>query len=158
MQIYEHFTFFFLSCDFFVLFKCLYGGAPKGPQLRDLEHGVDIIVSTPRRTNDILETKKVNLHQISFLQLDEFDRMLDMGFEPHIQKIVNEIPRQRETLIYTATWTKEVRKIDGDLLINHIQVTIGTIDELATNNSITQVCKFLKIIVVLFFIYCFSII
>jgi len=117
---------------------CLYGGAPKGPQLRDLERGVDIVVATPGRLNDILETKKVNLKQISFLALDEADRMLDMGFEPQIRKIVNEIPRQRQTLMYTATWPKEVRKIAGDLLNNPVQVTIGTIDELAANNSITQ--------------------
>lgn len=87
---------------------------------------------------DILETKKVNLRQVSFLALDEADRMLDMGFEPQIRKIVNEIPRQRQTLMYTATWPKEVRKIAGDLLVNPVQVTIGTIDELAANNSITQ--------------------
>lgn len=117
---------------------CLYGGAPKGPQLRDLERGVDIVVATPGRLNDILETKKVNLRQVSFLALDEADRMLDMGFEPQIRKIVNEIPRQRQTLMYTATWPKEVRKIAGDLLVNPVQVTIGTIDELAANNSITQ--------------------
>ncbi|XP_068661408.1 DEAD-box ATP-dependent RNA helicase 46-like [Aristolochia californica] len=117
---------------------CLYGGAPKGPQLRDIERGADIVVATPGRLNDILEMKKINFSQVSFLILDEADRMLDMGFEPQIRKIVNEIPPRRQTLMYTATWPKEVRKIAGDLLVNPVQVNIGSIDELAANKSITQ--------------------
>ncbi|KAH9325676.1 hypothetical protein KI387_005854, partial [Taxus chinensis] len=117
---------------------CLYGGAPKPPQLRELERGADIVVATPGRLNDILEMKRVSLRQVSFLILDEADRMLDMGFEPQIRKIVNEIPRQRQTLMYTATWPKEVRKIAGDLLMNPVQVNIGDVNELSANKSITQ--------------------
>ncbi|XP_042498005.1 ATP-dependent RNA helicase-like protein DB10 isoform X2 [Macadamia integrifolia] len=117
---------------------CLYGGAPKGPQLRDLERGADIVVATPGRLNDILEMKKVSLRQVSYLVLDEADRMLDMGFEPQIRKIVNEIPARRQTLMYTATWPKEVRKIAADLLVNPVQVNIGNINELVANKSITQ--------------------
>eukprot|EP01018_Ginkgo_biloba_P021526 Gb_35545 [translate_table: standard] len=117
---------------------CVYGGAPKGPQLRDLERGADIVVATPGRLNDFLEVKKVNLRQVSYLVLDEADRMLDMGFEPQIRKIVNEIPSQRQTLMYTATWPKEVRKIASDLLLDPVQVNIGNVDELSANKSITQ--------------------
>ncbi|XP_074310829.1 DEAD-box ATP-dependent RNA helicase 14-like [Silene latifolia] len=117
---------------------CLYGGAPKGPQLRELERGVDIVVATPGRLNDILEMKKVSLRQISYLVLDEADRMLDMGFEPQIRKIVNEVPTRRQTLMYTATWPKEVRRIAADLLSNPVQVNIGSADELVANKSITQ--------------------
>ncbi len=119
--------------------QCVYGGAPKGPQLRDIERGADIIIATPGRLNDFLEVKKVSLKQVSYLVLDEADRMLDMGFEPQIRKIVNEIPNQRQTLMYTATWPKEVRKIAGDLLVDPVQVNIGNTDELAANKSITQV-------------------
>ncbi|CAM8978918.1 unnamed protein product [Rhodiola kirilowii] len=117
---------------------CLYGGAPKGPQLRDLDRGVDIVVATPGRLNDILEMKRINLSQVSYLVLDEADRMLDMGFEPQIRKIVKQIPARRQTLMYTATWPKEVRKIAADLLVNPVQVNIGNIDELVANKSITQ--------------------
>ncbi|CAH2072749.1 unnamed protein product [Thlaspi arvense] len=117
---------------------CLYGGAPKGPQLREIERGVDIIVATPGRLNDILEMRRISLHQISFLVLDEADRMLDMGFEPQIRKIVNEVPTKRQTLMYTATWPKEVRRIAADLLSNPAQVNIGNVDELVANKSITQ--------------------
>lgn len=121
------------------LFQCLYGGAPKGPQLKELDRGADIVVATPGRLNDILEMKMINFSQVSLLVLDEADRMLDMGFEPQIRKIVNEIPPRRQTLMYTATWPKEVRKIANDLLVNSVQVNIGSVDELAANKAITQV-------------------
>ncbi|KAM2367252.1 hypothetical protein ACFXTH_044964 [Malus domestica] len=117
---------------------CLYGGAPKGPQLRDIDRGADVVVATPGRLNDILEMKRISLHQVSYLVLDEADRMLDMGFEPQIRKIVKEIPARRQTLMYTATWPKEVRKIAADLLVKPVQVNIGNVDELVANKSITQ--------------------
>ncbi|KAG2714578.1 hypothetical protein I3760_03G033600 [Carya illinoinensis] len=121
-----------------ILCTCLYGGAPKGPQLRDIERGSDIVVATPGRLNDILEMKRISLHQVSYLVLDEADRMLDMGFEPQIRQIVKEVPHRRQTLMYTATWPKEVRKIAADLLVNPVQVNIGNVDELVANKSITQ--------------------
>ncbi|KAG6484856.1 hypothetical protein ZIOFF_053381 [Zingiber officinale] len=117
---------------------CLYGGAPKGPQLKEIERGADIVIATPGRLNDFLEMKKISFRQVSLLVLDEADRMLDMGFEPQIMKIVNEIPPHRQTLMYTATWPKEVRKIANDLLKNPVQVNIGNVDELVANKSITQ--------------------
>ncbi|XP_057993293.1 DEAD-box ATP-dependent RNA helicase 46 isoform X2 [Hevea brasiliensis] len=117
---------------------CLYGGAPKGPQLKELDRGADIVVATPGRLNDILEMRRISLSQVSYLVLDEADRMLDMGFEPQIRKIVKEVPARRQTLMYTATWPKEVRKIAADLLVNPVQVNIGNVDELVANKSITQ--------------------
>ena len=80
--------------------RCVYGGAPKGPQARDLQYGVHICIATPGRLNDFLESGQVRLGQVSYLVLDEADRMLDMGFEPQIQKIVRTIPRQRQTLFF----------------------------------------------------------
>uniref|UniRef100_A0A251T8V8 RNA helicase n=1 Tax=Helianthus annuus TaxID=4232 RepID=A0A251T8V8_HELAN len=118
---------------------CLYGGAPNGPQLKDLERGAHIVVASPGRLSDILEMKKLDLRHVSLLVIDEADRMLDMGFEPQIRKIVNKIPHQRQTLMYSATWPKEVRKVASDLLVNPVQVNIGNADELAANKSITQV-------------------
>lgn len=107
--------------------------------MRDIDRGADVVVATPGRLNDILEMKRISLHQVSYLVLDEADRMLDMGFEPQIRKIVNEVPARRQTLMYTATWPKEVRKIAADLLVNPVQVNIGNVDELVANKSITQV-------------------
>ncbi|KAL5723827.1 RNA helicase [Ranunculus cassubicifolius] len=117
---------------------CLYGGAPKGPQIRDIEQGVDIVVATPGRLNDILEMGKISFSQISYLVLDEADRMLDMGFEPQIRKIIKAIPPRRQTLMYTATWPKQVRNLAAEFLNNPIQVNIGRTDELVANKSISQ--------------------
>jgi len=107
------------------------------------------VVATPGRLNDILEMRRISLRQISYLVLDEADRMLDMGFEPQIRKIVKEIPTKRQTLMYTATWPKGVRKIAADLLVNPAQVNIGNVDELVANKSITQVLLELILLVLL---------
>ena len=85
---------------------CVYGGAPKGPQMRDVRNGVHIIIATPGRLNDFLESRQINLEQVKYLVFDEADRMLDMGFEPQIRTILKYIPGQRQTLFFTATWPK----------------------------------------------------
>jgi superfamily II DNA/RNA helicase len=71
---------------------CVYGGAPKGAQLRELRNGAHVVIATPGRLNDFLESNQINLNQVSYLVFDEADRMLDMGFEPQIRKIVARIP------------------------------------------------------------------
>lgn len=111
--------------------------------MKDLDRGVDVVVATPGRLNDILEMRRISLNQVSYLVLDEADRMLDMGFEPQIRKIVKEVPPRRQTLMYTATWPKEVRRIAADLLVNPVQVNIGNTDQLTANKSITQVPFFI---------------
>lgn len=70
---------------------CVYGGAPRGPQVRDLEKGVEICIATPGRLLDMLESRVTNLRRVTYLVLDEADRMLDMGFEPQIRKIVDQV-------------------------------------------------------------------
>jgi ATP-dependent RNA helicase DDX5/DBP2 len=118
---------------------CLYGGAPKGPQLRDIRNGVHIAIATPGRLNDFLESRQVNLGQVTYLVLDEADRMLDMGFEPQIQKILAHLPPARQTLFYSATWPREVRAIAEKFVRNSpVQVFIGSTDSLVANKAITQ--------------------
>ena len=63
---------------------CVYGGAPKGPQMRDLREGVEIVIATPGRLIDMIESRVTNLKRVTYLVLDEADRMLDMGFEPQV--------------------------------------------------------------------------
>jgi superfamily II DNA/RNA helicase len=99
----------FMFCLLFCPCSCVYGGAPKGPQLRDLRDGCAIVIATPGRLNDFLEAGMIRLDQVSYLVLDEADRMLDMGFEPQIQRICHRLPQQRQTLFFSATWPKEVK-------------------------------------------------
>ncbi|EEB95255.1 hypothetical protein MPER_05804, partial [Moniliophthora perniciosa FA553] len=89
----------------------IYGGAPKGPQIRDLQRGVEIVIATPGRLIDMLETGKTNLRRVTYLVMDEADRMLDMGFEPQIRKIIGQIRPDRQTLMFSATWPKDVQKL-----------------------------------------------
>ncbi|XP_068585148.1 probable ATP-dependent RNA helicase DDX17 isoform X2 [Cebidichthys violaceus] len=117
---------------------CVYGGAPKGPQIRDLERGVEICIATPGRLIDFLESGKTNLRRCTYLVLDEADRMLDMGFEPQIRKIVEQIRPDRQTLMWSATWPKDVRQLAEDFLRDHVQINIGAL-ELSANHNILQI-------------------
>ncbi|KAG6333331.1 hypothetical protein ID866_5764 [Astraeus odoratus] len=118
----------------------IYGGAPKGPQIRDLQRGVEVVIATPGRLIDMLETQKTNLRRVTYLVLDEADRMLDMGFEPQIRKIVSQIRPDRQTLMFSATWPKDVQKLASDFLKDMIQVNIGSM-ELTANHNIQQIVE-----------------
>uniref|UniRef100_A0A8D3EDH0 RNA helicase n=1 Tax=Scophthalmus maximus TaxID=52904 RepID=A0A8D3EDH0_SCOMX len=117
---------------------CVYGGAPKGPQIRDLERGVEICIATPGRLIDFLEAGKTNLRRCTYLVLDEADRMLDMGFEPQIRKILDQIRPDRQTLMWSATWPKEVRQLAEDFLKDSVQINVGAL-ELSANHNILQI-------------------
>uniref|UniRef100_A0A8C4FH24 RNA helicase n=1 Tax=Dicentrarchus labrax TaxID=13489 RepID=A0A8C4FH24_DICLA len=117
---------------------CVYGGSPKGPQIRDLERGVEICIATPGRLIDFLEAGKTNLKRCTYLVLDEADRMLDMGFEPQIRKIVDQIRPDRQTLMWSATWPKEVRQLAEDFLKDYVQINVGAL-ELSANHNILQI-------------------
>lgn len=119
---------------------CVYGGVPKGPQIRDLSRGVEVCIATPGRLIDMLEAGKTNLRRVTYLVLDEADRMLDMGFEPQIRKIIGQIRPDRQTLMWSATWPKEVRALASDFLADFMQVNIGSM-ELAANHRITQIVE-----------------
>lgn len=122
---------------------CIYGGASKGPQIRDLERGSEIVVATPGRLIDLIEMRKINMKRVTFLILDEADRMLDMGFEPQIRKIVEQIRPDRQVLMWSATWPKEVRKLAEDFLVDYVQVNIGASTIHANHNilQIVDVCQ-----------------
>ncbi|KAG8276281.1 putative ATP-dependent RNA helicase ddx17 [Homalodisca vitripennis] len=122
----------------FVRSTCIFGGAPKGPQARDLMRGVEIVIATPGRLIDFLEQGQTNLKRCTYLVLDEADRMLDMGFEPQIRKIIEQIRPDRQVLMWSATWPKEVRKLAEDFLHDYIQINIGSL-ELSANHNIVQI-------------------
>ncbi|KAJ8637902.1 hypothetical protein MRB53_012169 [Persea americana] len=108
-----------------------YGGAPIHHQMRELERGVDILVATPGRLVDLFERAKVSLQMIKYLALDEADRMLDMGFEPQIRKIVEQMdmpPRGvRQTVLFSATFPKEIQRLASDFLANYIFLAVGRV-------------------------------
>jgi ATP-dependent RNA helicase DDX5/DBP2 len=119
---------------------CVYGGVPKGSQIRDLSRGVEVCIATPGRLIDMLEAGKTNLRRVTYLVLDEADRMLDMGFEPQIRKIISQIRPDRQTLMWSATWPKEVRQLASDYLNDYIQTNMGSLD-LSANHRITQIVE-----------------
>eukprot|EP01135_Chromosphaera_perkinsii_P008206 Nk52_evm28s1178 gene=Nk52_evmTU28s1178 len=120
-----------------------YGGISKGPQIRDLQNGVEILIATPGRLIDLLECGATNLKRCTYLVLDEADRMLDMGFEQQIRTIVDQIRPDRQTLMWSATWPKEIRNLANDFLNDPIQVNIGSL-ELSANKKIKQIMKVLE--------------
>ncbi|KAI5723554.1 hypothetical protein M8J76_007973 [Diaphorina citri] len=122
---------------------CVFGGAPKGPQVKALQTGAEIVIATPGRLIDYLEQGTINLHRTSYLVLDEADRMLDMGFEPQIRKIIGQIRPDRQVLMWSATWPKEVQKLAEDFLVDYVQLNIGSLNPTANHNivQIVDVCQ-----------------
>ena len=119
---------------------CVYGGVPRRNQANDLRRGAEIVIATPGRLLDFLESGVTNLRRVTYLVMDEADRMLDMGFEPQIRKIVSQIRPDRQTLMWSATWPKEVQALARDFLTNPIQVNIGSLD-LKVTDHVKQVIK-----------------
>uniref|UniRef100_A0A7S2YLW6 RNA helicase n=1 Tax=Entomoneis paludosa TaxID=265537 RepID=A0A7S2YLW6_9STRA len=117
---------------------CCYGGASKYPQISALERGVECVIATPGRLNDLLEMRKADLSKIQFLVLDEADRMLDMGFEPQIRSIVAKVPEVRQTLLFSATWPREIQALAHDFLRDPIQINVGEVNALVANKDIKQ--------------------
>jgi len=103
----------------------VYGGVPLEPQQRKLRNGVDIVVATPGRLIDHLDRQNVVFDDLEVLVLDEADRMLDMGFAPQINRIVSEIPKYRQTLLFSATMPPEVEALARKYLRKPVVVQVG---------------------------------
>jgi ATP-dependent RNA helicase RhlE len=111
----------------------IYGGAGMGPQFDLLKRGVDILVATPGRLMDHMERGSIKLDQIDVLVLDEADRMLDMGFLPAIKRILAKVPALRQTLLFSATFEAELKKLAIEFMRNPQQVQISTGNTVAEN-------------------------
>jgi ATP-dependent RNA helicase RhlE len=118
----------------YISLKCaaVYGGVDMAPQVKDLRAGVEILVATPGRLLDHIEQKTMNLSKVEILVLDEADRMLDMGFLPDIKRIIALIPPQRQSLLFSATFSEEIKKLANKLLKEPALI------EVARRNSITD--------------------
>jgi len=124
---------------------CCYGGSSKQNQISLLQRGdINVVIATPGRLNDLLEMRKVDLSGIRYLVLDEADRMLDMGFEPQIRKIMAYLPKgdkKPQTMLFSATWPKEIQKLAFEFLSKPVQVVVGSLTEKdvpTANTDITQ--------------------
>ncbi|XP_052903415.1 probable ATP-dependent RNA helicase DDX43 [Anopheles moucheti] len=119
---------------------CLYGGGDRRAQINVVRGGVEILIATPGRLNDLVQEGVVDVSSITYIVLDEADRMLDMGFEPQIRKVLLDIRPDRQTVMTSATWPDGVRRLAQSYMHDPIQVYIGTLD-LAATHTVTQLVE-----------------
>ncbi|KAL8742612.1 MAG: hypothetical protein Q9190_004938, partial [Brigantiaea leucoxantha] len=124
----------------------VYGGADIGSQLRAIERGCDLLVATPGRLVDLIERGRISLSNIKYLVLDEADRMLDMGFEPQIRRIVEgeDMPpvQGRQTLMFSATFPRDIQMLARDFLKDYVFLSVGRVG--STSENITQKVEYVE--------------
>jgi ATP-dependent RNA helicase RhlE len=111
---------------------CVYGGVDIKPQTAELREGREIVVATPGRLLDHVQQKSVNFSQVEFVILDEADRMLDMGFIPDIRRILAMLPKARQSLLFSATFSEEIKKL-ADTMLKNPQLI-----EVARRNTVSE--------------------
>lgn len=114
----------------------IFGGVGQNPQVRALRQGVDVLVATPGRLNDLMEQGHIDLRSVEMFVLDEADRMLDMGFLPDLKRIIAKLPQQRQTLLFSATMPAEIAKLADNILRDPVQIRIAPVK--ATTDLIEQ--------------------
>ena len=115
----------------------VFGGMDMAPQTAALRAGVEIVIATPGRLLDHVQQKTLNLSQTQILVMDEADRMLDMGFLPDLQRIINLLPKQRQNLMFSATFSGEIKKLAGSFLNNPVTIEVARSNQ--TADRVTQV-------------------
>ena len=124
----------------------VYGGADISMQLKSIERGCDLLVATPGRLVDLIERGRISLANIKYLVLDEADRMLDMGFEPQIRRIVEgeDMPgvHSRQTLMFSATFPRDIQLLARDFLKDYIFLSVGRVG--STSENITQKVEYVE--------------
>jgi len=138
MQIDQEINKFSRSSSYATIKHCaVYGGQKRERQLMQLRRQPEILVATPGRLIDFLESGDTNFRRCTYLVLDECDRMLDMGFQKDVEKIMSQIRPDRQTLLWSATWPKEIQDISSRYMNDAIRVQIGSVD-LTANENISQ--------------------
>lgn len=124
----------------------VYGGADINQQLRQIERGCDLLSATPGRLVDLIERGRISLANIRYLVLDEADRMLDMGFEPQIRRIVQgeDMPgvQDRQTLMFSATFPRDIQMLARDFLNDYVFLSVGRVG--STSENITQKIEYVE--------------
>jgi len=111
----------------------VFGGIDMKPQTLELKRGVEVLIATPGRLLDHIEAKNCVLNQVEYVVLDEADRMLDIGFLPDLQRILSYLPKTRQTLLFSATFSPEIRKLATSYLQDPITVEVARANATATN-------------------------
>jgi len=109
----------------------VFGGVPHGAQIKALAKGLDVLVATPGRLVDHLDTRVAHLRAVEFFVLDEVDQMLDLGFVKSIRRVVRDLPKQRQNLFFSATMPVDIRKLAGELLRDPLEVAVTPIAKTA---------------------------
>jgi ATP-dependent RNA helicase RhlE len=115
----------------------VYGGVDINPQIQALRRGVELVIATPGRLLDHVQQKSINLGQVQVLVLDEADRMLDMGFLPDLQRIINLLPKTRQNLLFSATFSPEIQKLARSFMVAPTLIEVARRN--ATSENIKQV-------------------
>ncbi|MCC2868624.1 MAG: DEAD/DEAH box helicase [Candidatus Accumulibacter cognatus] len=111
---------------------CVFGGVDIKPQIAEIRCGAEVLVATPGRLLDLFEQKCLNFASVQALVLDEADRMLDMGFVPDVTRIINLLPRQRQSLLFSATFSEEIKKLADGMLKSPVLI------EVAKRNTVSE--------------------
>jgi ATP-dependent RNA helicase RhlE len=111
----------------------VFGGVDMKPQTAELKGGVEVLIATPGRLLDHIEAKNCVLNQVEYVVLDEADRMLDIGFLPDLQRILSYLPKQRQTLLFSATFSPEIKRLASSYLQDPILVEVARPNATATN-------------------------
>ena len=114
----------------------VFGGIDMKPQTAELKAGVEVLVATPGRLLDHIEAKSAVLNQVEYVVLDEADRMLDIGFLPDLQRILSYLPKQRTTLLFSATFSPEIKRLAGSYLQNPVTIEVARAN--ATASTVEQ--------------------
>ena len=102
----------------------VYGGVGQGSQVESLKRRADVLVATPGRLLDLMEQGHIDLRDVEIFVLDEADRMLDMGFLPALKKIIAKLPKERQSLFFSATMPPNIRDLSERLLFNPVSVNV----------------------------------
>jgi ATP-dependent RNA helicase RhlE len=111
----------------------VFGGVGERPQIDELRRGVDIVIATPGRLLDLLEQGALTLSDVELFVLDEADRMLDMGFLPSVRRVIEQLPRRRQTLFFSATMPPDIARLAEELLEDPVPVAVSPISSAAEN-------------------------
>lgn len=121
IQIHEVFKSFKIDQDLSIM--PIYGGVSINPQMKNL-YGVDILIATPGRLIDLIESKALQLNMVNQLVIDEADKMLNLGFQDEMDRLIDLMPAERQTLMFTATWSDKLSRLERYLKGNHVKIEL----------------------------------